>query len=331
MKRSLYIFSDGVLRRKNNTLYFESEGVQKFIPVENTSEIYIFGEVELNKRFLEFLTQSEIILHFFNRYGYYVGSFYPREHLNSGYMILKQAEHYLDTQKRLFLARTFVEGSYKNMRQVLKYYQSRGIDELEQYIQQMENLFGSVFNINDVNSLMAMEGNIRQTYYSAFDLIIGKDDFKFEKRSKRPPKNALNTLISFGNSMMYTVVLSEIYRTHLDPRIGYLHTTNFRRFTLNLDVAEIFKPIIVDRLIFSIISKNMLKPEHFEEDLEGIVIKDDAKKLFIDELEQRLSTTISFKNIGNYVSYRQLIRIELYKIEKHLMGEKEYQPYVTQW
>ncbi|ADQ42002.1 CRISPR-associated protein Cas1 [Caldicellulosiruptor acetigenus I77R1B] len=331
MKRPIYIFSDGVLKRKNNTLYFESEGVQKFIPVENTSEIYIFGEVELNKRFLEFLTQSEIILHFFNRYGYYVGSFYPREYLNSGYMILKQAEHYLDTQKRLSLARTFVEGSYKNMRQVLKYYQSRGIDELERYIQQMENLFGSISNINDINTLMAIEGNIRQTYYSAFDLIIDKDDFKFEKRSKRPPKNALNALISFGNSMMYTIVLSEIYRTHLDPRIGYLHTTNFRRFTLNLDVAEIFKPIIVDRLIFSIISKNMLKPEHFEQNLEGIVITDSAKKLFIDELEQRLSTTISVKNIGNYVSYRQLIRIELYKIEKHLMGEKEYQPYVSQW
>ncbi|WAM36209.1 type I-B CRISPR-associated endonuclease Cas1b [Caldicellulosiruptor acetigenus] len=331
MKRPIYIFSDGVLKRKNNTLYFESEGVQKFIPVENTSEIYIFGEVELNKRFLEFLTQSEIILHFFNRYGYYVGSFYPREYLNSGYMILKQAEHYLDTQKRLSLARTFVEGGYKNMRQVLKYYQSRGIDELERYIQQMENLFGSISNINDINTLMAIEGNIRQTYYSAFDLIIDKDDFKFEKRSKRPPKNALNALISFGNSMMYTIVLSEIYRTHLDPRIGYLHTTNFRRFTLNLDVAEIFKPIIVDRLIFSIISKNMLKPEHFEQDLEGIVITDSAKKLFIDELEQRLSTTISVKNIGNYVSYRQLIRIELYKIEKHLMGEKEYQPYVSQW
>ncbi|WAM31604.1 type I-B CRISPR-associated endonuclease Cas1b [Caldicellulosiruptor naganoensis] len=331
MKRPIYIFSDGSLRRKNNTLYFESEGVQKFIPVENTSEIYIFGEVELNKRFLEFLTQSEIILHFFNRYGYYVGSFYPREYLNSGYMILKQAEHYLDPNKRLYLAKAFVEGAYKNMRQILKYYQSRGIDDLKIYIEQIENLFSKINYTNDINSLMAIEGNIRQTYYSAFDLIIDKDEFKFEKRSKRPPKNALNTLISFGNSMMYTIVLSEIYRTHLDPRIGYLHATNFRRFTLNLDVAEIFKPIIVDRLIFSIISKNMLKPEHFEQDLEGIVITDFAKKLFIDELEQRLSTTISVKNIGNYVSYRQLIRIELYKIEKHLMGEKEYQPYVTQW
>lgn len=331
MKRPIYIFSDGSLKRKNNTLYFESKGIQKFIPVENTSEIYIFGEVELNKRFLEFLTQSEIILHFFNRYGYYVGSFYPREYLNSGYMILKQAEHYLSPDKRVFLAKAFVEGAYKNMRQVLKYYQSRGIDDLKSYIEQIENLFSKINHINDINLLMAFEGNIRQTYYSAFDLIINKDEFKFEKRSKRPPKNALNTLISFGNSMMYTIVLSEIYRTHLDPRIGYLHATNFRRFTLNLDVAEIFKPIIVDRLIFSIISKNMLKPEHFEEDLEGIVITDYAKKLFIDELEQRLSTTISVKNIGNYVSYRQLIRIELYKIEKHLMGEKEYQPYVTQW
>ncbi|WPX08770.1 type I-B CRISPR-associated endonuclease Cas1b [Anaerocellum danielii] len=331
MKKPVYIFSDGVLKRKNNTLFFESEGVQKFIPVENTSEIYIFGEVDLNKRFLEFLTQSEIILHFFNRYGYYVGSFYPREYLNSGYMILKQAEHYLDLQKRLTLAKAFVKGAYKNMKQVLKYYQSRGIDSLDRYIQQMDNQFESISGIDSIATLMAIEGNIRQTYYSSFDLIIDDDNFKFEKRTKRPPRNAINTLISFGNSMMYTIVLSEIYRTHLDPRIGYLHSTNFRRFTLNLDVAEIFKPIIIDRLIFSIISKNMLKPEHFEEDFEGMLLKDEAKKMFINELEQRLSTTITVKNIGNHVSYRQLIRIELYKIEKHLMGEKEYDPYVTQW
>lgn len=331
MKKPIYIFSNGSLRRKNNTLYFESEGVQKFIPVENTSEIYIFGEVELNKRFLEFLSQSEIIMHFFNRYGYYIGSFYPREYLNSGYMILKQAEHYLDSHKRLFLAKAFVEGAYKNMKQVLKYYQNRGIENLQSYTEQIDSLFSKVDFINEINTLMAIEGNIRQTYYSAFDLIIDKEEFKFEKRTKRPPRNFLNTLISFGNSMLYTIVLSEIYRTHLDPRIGYLHSTNFRRFTLNLDIAEIFKPVIIDRLIFSIISKNMLKPEHFEEDLEGIVIKDSAKKLFIDELEQRLSTTISVKNIGNSVSYRQIIRIELYKIEKHLIGEKEYQPYVSQW
>jgi len=121
MRKSLYIFSNGELKRKENTLYFESEKGRKYIPVENFSEILIFGEVSLNKKLLEFLTKSEIILHFFNHYGYYVGSYYPREHLNSGYMILKQAEHYLDQGKRFVLARSFVEGAINNIKKVLVY------------------------------------------------------------------------------------------------------------------------------------------------------------------------------------------------------------------
>src|SRR5690606_32259146 len=103
---------------------------------------------------------------------------------------------------------------------------------------------------NSVEELMAVEGHAREAYYSTFDYIIGDDDFRFEKRSQRPPLNRLNALISFGNSLCYTIALSEIYKTYLDPRIGYLHATNFRRFSLNLDLAEIFKPIFVDHLIF---------------------------------------------------------------------------------
>jgi len=101
----------------------------------------------------------------------------------------------------------------------------------------------------------------------------------------------LNVLTSFGHSIIYTVMLSEIYKTHLDPRIGYLHTTNFRRFILNLDAAEIFKPIIIDRL----------------------------------------ETTINHKSLGRSVSYRRLLRLELYKLEKHLMGEQTYEPFVASW
>ena len=87
---------------------------------------------------------------------------------------------------------------------------------------------------------MAIEGNIRDIYYDGFDKIINDELFEFKRRTKRPPLNRLNSLISFGNSLLYTCVLREIYKTHLDPRIGYLHTTNNRRFTLNLDVAENF-------------------------------------------------------------------------------------------
>lgn len=125
--------------------------------------------------------------------------------------------------------------------------------------------------------------------------------------------------------------MSEIYKTHLDPRIGYLHTTNFRRFTLNLDIAEVFKPILVDRLIFSLLGRNMLKASHFDSKLDSILLNDNGSKLFLQEWEEKIKTTIKHRELGREVSYRRLIRLELYKLEKHLMGEKEYEPFVSRW
>ncbi|MEW6172345.1 MAG: type I-B CRISPR-associated endonuclease Cas1b [Bacillota bacterium] len=331
MKKTFYVFSSGAFRRRDNTLYFETEdNERRFIPVEDTSEIVVFGEVDVNKRFLEFLSQNEIILHYFSHYGYYMGSFYPREHLNSGYMILKQAEHYLDEMKRLGIARRFIEGAVKNILRVLKYYDNRG-KNVSDRITVIENLLPAINECGDIPALMAVEGNVRDQYYRAFDDIISSPDFVFESRTRRPPKNHLNALISFGNSFVYTVCLSQIYRTHLDPRIGFLHTTNFRRFTLNLDIAEIFKPIIVDRVIFTVLGRKMLGIEDFEKGTEGILMKERAKRCFVEQLEEKLRTTINHREIGRPVSYRRLIRLELYKIEKHLMGEKEYAPLVATW
>lgn len=330
MKRTIYIFSDGELKRKENTLFFQTEEGKRFIPVEQTSEIMIMGEVTLNKRFLEFVASSQIILHFFNYYGYYVGSFYPREHLNSGFIILKQSEHYLDQEKRLVLARKFVEGAIENMKRVLAYYQNRG-KKLEEFMEGISTLKEGMNNAKTVEELMAIEGNSRNLYYSAFDEIIENKEFSFDKRTKRPPQNMLNALISFGNSLLYVVVLSEIYHTHLDPRIGFLHSTNFRSFTLNLDVAELFKPVIVDRLIFTLVNKNIIGNQHFETGLEGIALNRKGKEILVREFEDRLKGTIKHRELGRSVSYRRLIRLELYKLEKHIMGEKEYKPFVARW
>lgn len=116
MKETVYIFSNGRLKRKDNTLFFETEdGNRKFIPVENTKEIFMFGETDLNSKVLNFLSQSEIVLSYFNYYGYYAGSFYPREHYNSGFMILRQAGHYTDDAKRQFIAKKFIEGAVKKL------------------------------------------------------------------------------------------------------------------------------------------------------------------------------------------------------------------------
>ena len=327
MKKSIYIFSNGTIKRKQNTIFFLSENEEKkYIPVENTKEIYIFGEVTLNKKLLEFFTQKEILLHFFNYHGYYVGTYYPREHQGSGLVLLKQAEHYLDEEKRMKLAKSFVKGAADNIIKLLKYYQTRGIG-LKSTIRKIEKLSSQIEKQTNTEDLMAIEGNIRDTYYTSFDKIIQDKDFSFNKRTRRPPKNRLNALISFGNQLLYVAVLSEIYRTHLDPRIGYLHSTNQRRFTLNLDVAEIFKPIIVDRMIIGLIKKKMIKKEHFDARLNGILLKENGKKIFLKEWDNRLQTTVEHKKLKRHVSYQRLLRLELYKLEKHLIEGIEYRPY----
>lgn len=212
----------------------------------------------------------------------------------------------------------------------MKYYNRREKD-LEAGISEIEDLEKSIDSQKDIETLMSVEGKIKKVYYQAFNTIIDNPEFSFSSRSKRPPKDYINALISFANSMIYTGVLSEIYQTHLDPRIGYLHTTNFRRFTLNLDVAEIFKPVIGDRTIFSVLNKNIISENDFDKDLNGIMLNEKGKRKFLQHYEERLKQTIKHSKMNKNVSYRRLMRLELYKLEKHLIGEEEYKPFVMDW
>jgi CRISPR-associated protein Cas1 len=331
MKESVYIFSSGAFKRKDNTLFFEnSEGNKTFIPIEQVKEVMVFGEVDINKRVLEFLSEKEIMLSYFNYYGYYMGSFYPREHYNSGFMILNQAKAYENEQDRLYLAKNFIIGASKNALKILNYYQRRG-KNLELLIKEIEQYLEIINKETEMQKLMAWEGNIKQIYYQGFNEIINNEDFKFLGRNKRPPKDYINALISFSNSLIYTFVLKEIYQTHLDPRIGFLHSTNFRRFTLNLDVAEIFKPVIGDRTILAVLNKNIITAKDFEKEMNGILLNDKGKRKFLESIEERMEQTIKHKNLEKNVSYRRLIRLELYKLEKHLMKEKKYKPFIMEW
>lgn len=330
MRKTVYMFNEGELHRKDNTIYFQTAQGKKYLPVEDIGEICVMGEISISKKFLEFCTTNEIIIHFFNYHEYYVGSYYPREHYNSGYMILNQVQHYVDVEKRRKLAYLFIHGSAKNIVGVLSYYDNRG-KSISQELERIQGLMEKLDLSMEIEQMMAIEGNIRETYYQCFDAILGEGAFSFEGRTKRPPQNKMNSLISFGNSLMYTTVLSEVYHTHLDPKIGYLHTTNNRRFTLNLDIAEIFKPILVDRVIFTLVGKKMINAKHFEKKMNGILLNEEGRKLFISQYEEKLQSTFQHRELGRHVSYRRLIRMELYKLEKHLLGEKEYQPFISRW
>ncbi len=331
MGKPVYIASSGEIRREGNTLLvILQDGTKRRFPIENISEVYFLGEGSITKKALQLLALYKAPLHVFSYNGHYIGTFYPREHLNSGYILLKQVEHYTDMRKRLVLAISFVEGAYHNSRQVITYYLRRLRDEevknrLQLVIESMDRFFSRVPEVKTINELMGLEAEIKRAYFSAFDDIILQEGMEFAFRSRRPPSNEVNALLGFMNSLLYAVVLDQIYMTHLDPRIGYLHETNFRAFSLNLDVAEVFKPVLVDRLLFSLINRRTIRREHFREEAGGLLLTQDGMNTVIRAWERRLEETVTINR--RRISYRRLIRKELYKIERHLIGDEFYRPY----
>lgn len=285
-KKNYYILSEGILKRKENTIYFVNEKGKKPIPINKVYSIYAYGQITFSSQVMSLLSKNGVLIHFFNYYGFYSGSYYPRETLLSGDLLVKQADYYLNTQKRLELAKLFVEGAANNILKVLAYY------KIENNIKETLSELNST---NKITEIMNIEGRIRSEYYSKFDEIL-PDDFKMEGRSRQPPKNMINSLISFGNSMMYSTVLTELYNTQLNPTISYLHEPSERRFSLSLDLSEIFKPIFVDRLIFYMVNKRMLSKKDFNEDLNCCLLNDKGRNKFIKEYNKRLEKTIKHKN-----------------------------------
>lgn len=338
MKQTFYLFNPGVLERKDNTLKFtaitedgngeETLGKPKYLPVEQVSDIYVFGSLKANSALFNFLGQKDIAVHFFDYYENYTGSFMPRDSVLSGKLLLAQTAAYQNKKKRLEIARKFIEGAAFNMVKNLKYYDNRGKD-LESYIQKINDLAVLINNTEDIKELMGTEGMIRQTYYSAFDLII--NDFVMELRTKQPPQNEVNALISFGNMMCYTETLRAIHQTQLNPTISYLHSPGERRYSLSLDISEIFKPIIVDRVIFKVLNKKMIQPQHFDHKLNSCLLNQSGKKIFVQAMEERYKETIKHKSLGRNVSYKHLIKLECYKLVKHLLGIEEYKPFKMYW
>lgn len=331
MKQSYYLYKSGRLQRKDNTLEIVyKDNTKKVIPVERVEDIYVMTEFDFNTALLNFLSQYGIKIHFFNYYGFYTGTYYPKETLVSGKLLIKQVEHYTDSNKRIKIAKAFIDSASYNIHRNLVYYKNRGKD-LEEFIKEIEFYRNQIENCKDVNELMGIEGNIRKVYYSSWNDIINQD-IKFEKRVKNPPDNAINSLISYVNTIIYTRVLSEIYKTQLNPTISYLHEPSERRFSLCLDIAEIFKPLIGDRLIFSMLNKKQITENDFEKNLNFLYIKDKPRMEITKEMDKRLQTTIKHKKLDREVSYEYLIRLEVYKLIKYLLGDEEkYEGFKMWW
>lgn len=326
MGSTRYIMSPGELTRKDNSLCFRKDGKNVYIPVENTKEIYCLSEISINTKLLDFLAQNHIVIHFFNYYEGYSGTFYPRNQYNSGKLILKQAEAY--QKSRLLIAKAFVNGIGVNMDEVLYHYYKHNKKEVKQTIDWIRKEFPiRLQQAESIAELMSIEGELWMRFYADFKHFL-PEDFVMNKRVKRPPDNPINAMISFGNTLLYAKTISAIYRTHLDQRISFLHEPSEGRFSLSLDISEVFKPIIVYRTIFELVNNRRIQiNKHFDKKLNFCLLNEEGRKIFIEAFESRLESVFTHGKLKRKVSYRTAIKLDCYKLIKFILEEKEFVPF----
>lgn len=318
--------SMGELTRKDNSLCFRKDGKNVYIPVENTKEIFCFNEVSINTKLLDFLSQNNIIIHFYNYYGGYSGTYYPRDHYLSGKLLVKQVLKY--ENDRMSVARAIVKGIGLNIYEVLYHYYKHGKKEVKETTDWIKSDFiRLVEQSRDVKELMAYEGEVWMRFYADFKYFL-PGDFVMNKRVKRPPDNPINALVSFGNTLLYTKTISAIYQTHLDQRISFLHEPSEGRFSLSLDLSEVFKPVIVFRTIFDLVNNHRLQVEkHFEKNVNYCILNEEGRKIFVKAFEERMESVFEHSRLKRKVTYRTALKLDCYKLIKNILEDKEFVPF----
>jgi len=326
--RVYFLMVAGRVRREANNLKFDRYDEDfnvvstKRLPIKGIDEIYILAKVDLDSYTIAFIAHNNILLHFFSPFQSFRGNFFPNTSNSvnkSGFVLLQQLRAFDDEVHRLYIAKQVTRGHFINGANNCKKYKVEF--DVEQYLDNLDKA-------KNIGEVMASEGAYQKNYYQSWNSIIkNQRTFKFTKRSKRPPTDKINCLISYVNTRIYNIVLSEIYKTELDPRIGFLHEPNYRALSLHLDIAEIFKPIIGDNIIFWLVNNGEITAKSFKTNSGRIRFTNDAIKSIEKSIIKRMTeqTTIGEQRL----TWRQVIRREVNRIKKNIIETSDYEPFIN--
>ena len=328
LSHAYHVASNGVLTRQDYTILFENEGDRKFLPVEDIDSISVYSNIVFSTNFFSRVAKERLVVNIVDRDGENVGRFLPAMTRRSIKVEMAQISNLSNSILHLELAKKYQKANVFNIRANLRYYARRSdIPLIEKTVQDITELIRFIEKANSVEQLMIAEAQARQKYYRCFNEIMHDENFIFKNRTRRPPQDALNAMISFGNTLLYNYFASEIYKSELDIRIGILHSSYKRQENLNLDLADLFKPVLVDRTIFTLVNRHMInsKTDFEKRDETAVYMTYRGKRIFIKEFEQKLTQTVNID--GKDVSYKDLLKNEVRKLVDYYKNGTKYQPY----
>lgn len=307
-----------------NSSAFGMEKVRD-IPVIKLGQVVICGNVSLTTPLMRFLLRNNIPVAFLSEYGRYEGMLMPSISRNS---ILRIAQHQVinDAGKVLELSKGFVTAKLSNMRTLLmrrlRSKENKVDSILEESIKRLKKTVDGVRDAGGLEELLGLEGSGSVAYFAAFgQMIKSGPGFDFEKRSRRPPADPINSLLSFAYTLLSMDMISNIQVVGLDPYIGFYHQPKYGRPCLALDLMEEFRPIVADSMVISLVNNEIVKQEDFYEMGGGWFLKEKAREKFYAAYERRKDENITHPVFKYTLSYRRALELQVRILAKFLIGE----------
>ena len=303
------------------------------VPLLNLEGLILFNYFGATPQLLGECARRNITVSFLNEYGKFLGSFFGE---TKGNVLLRKEQYRIsdDPIKSLPYAQSFVFGKLHNQKWVLERglrdYALRIDGELlkKESLQITENM-KKTLNCDDIDSLRALEGNAAHSYFKTFNELIlkNKDEFTFTTRSRRPPTDPINALLSFAYTLLASDCRHALEAVGLDSYIGFMHTARSGRASLALDLMEELRPHFADRFVLSLINRGEMTPADFEVQESGAVLLfDTAKKNFLSAWQQRKNESITHPFLKEKVEWGIIPYVQALLLARTIRGDLEQYP-----
>lgn len=329
--RILYVDEHGAyIGKRGGKITVTKDGkVITEIPASYLRQLIISANANISTQALKFLLRLNVDIVYQSTFGRFEGKFVPEENKNS-LLRIEQYRRHIDRDFTLEVSKSFVKGKLLNMRTLLlRQNREFGNREIDEACIRIKNVITRIPDAGDKEELLGLEGIATRDYFRVFGkLLKPKLDFDFEKRTKRPPRDPVNALLSFGYSLLVGNFISTVSTVGFDPYIGFLHSTRYGRPALALDLMEEFRPVIVDSLVLSVLNRNMFTKEDFKERFGGIYIQEKGRETFFKAYIGKIQSEILHPIFEYRVSYRRAFEIQARLLAKFIKGEiEEYIPF----
>jgi CRISPR-associated protein Cas1 len=335
---TLYVTMPGsYLSKEGETVVVKVERETKIqVPVANLEGIVCIGGVGFSPPLMKMCSEKGVTLSFLTESGEFLSRVTGPV---SGNILLRKEQHRRsdNIQKTIDIAKTFVLGKLLNSRTVLlrAARETDGIetkDALTRCSDCLKNIVRETRHETSLDSIRGKEGQAGHTYFSVFDrlIITQKDNFYFKERSRRPPLDNVNALLSFTYTLLAHDCIGACESVGLDPQSGFLHADRPGRPSLALDIMEELRPFLADRLVLTLINRQQVRPEGFKKTETGAVLMDTGtRKEVLKTYQERKKEELEHPFIEEKVSIGLLPYIQACLFARYLRGDlNAYPPFV---